>query len=213
MSLTELSVKDFLRQVDSSNPTPGGGSVAAATIAYGIGLLRMVAHLSMNKKRFQNLTEEIKADYLQRFSKLEVLKEETLKLVDLDTLAFNKIMAAFRLPKDTDDEINLRKASIKEATITAIEVPLKTAKLALEAFNQAQTMFEYANKSATSDFGVGALLLDAGLEGALLNVKTNLVDFGDMQYKEACLQECSMILKEAKEIKDQILEKVLFELN
>ncbi|HHX80126.1 MAG TPA: cyclodeaminase/cyclohydrolase family protein [Acholeplasmataceae bacterium] len=212
MNFFELKVNEFLDKVDSAAPTPGGGSVSAQTIAFGIGLIRMVAQITITKKKFQALPDDIKSDYTNRFLKLEGLKQEAITLVDLDSAAFNKILNAYRMAKTTDEEIAKRKEKIRLATIEATNVPLKTAKLAYEALVVAEPMLEHATKTALSDFGVGTLLLIAGLEGAIMNVKTNLSGFADEEFKTACLKECSELLSNAKAIKNRVVTSVLNEL-
>lgn len=205
MNFFNLSVQEFLNKIDSPNPTPGGGSVSAAAIAYGIGLLRMVAHITMPKKKFQGLNESVKADYRVRLLKLEEYKKEAIALVDLDSAAFDKIMAAYRLDKNTEEEIARRNDAIKEATVAATEVPLRTARIGLSALETAFPMFSYASKSALSDFGVGVLLLEAGIKGAVMNVKTNLLDFSEQSFKETCHKECARILESSSKIVASVL--------
>jgi formiminotetrahydrofolate cyclodeaminase len=91
MNFFELKVNEFLDKVDSAAPTPGGGSVSAQTIAFGIGLIRMVAQITITKKKFQALPDDIKSDYTNRFLKLEGLKQEAITLVDLDSASLYRV--------------------------------------------------------------------------------------------------------------------------
>lgn len=191
MKLIDLSIFEFLKAVDAPTPAPGGGSVSALAIAQGISLLRMVAHLSIGKKRFKELSEDIKQVYLASFADLEQLKAKAVWLIDEDTNAFNVIMECLKLPKNTVEEQELRTKALNEATIKATEVPYETMKVALSAIKFAIPMLPYANKTAISDFGVGLLMIKAGFEGALLNVKTNMNGFSDETIKNKYLSTLS----------------------
>lgn len=213
MKLYELTITDFLNRVDSSSPTPGGGSVSAFVIAQGISLIKMVGHITIPKKKFQGLNEEIKNDYLDRISKLDILKEKIINLIEEDTQAFNKIMDCFKLPKETQLEIELRNFALNEATIYASEVPLNTAKLALEALALAEATLKYATKSAISDFGVGVLLIKAGLEGAVLNVKTNMKGFYDEKISNEYYNEVAKIQLRTNHLVSKLLDDINLSLN
>ena len=205
MKLIELTVREFLNEVDSAKPAPGGGSVSALAIAQGIGLLRMVAHLTINKKKFLGLNETIKQDYLRRMNQLENLKEEVLLFIDKDTEAFNQIMLAYKMPKDTPEEEELRNEAIHNGTILATEIPYQVCNLALEAIEVANPMFQYANKNATSDFGVGMMLVNAGLVGAALNVRTNMAGFANQDLADKFLNEVLDFENRAKVMVDNAM--------
>lgn len=213
MKLYELSINEFLHRVDSNSPTPGGGSVSAMVIAQGISLIRMCAHLTISKKKFRELSEDVKLDYMSRITSLAEVKTAAMEMIDLDTLAFNKIMAAYKLPKATDQEKKIRSEEINKATIQATETPLKTAKLGLKALELAKPTFTYANKSTTSDFGVGVNLIMAGINGAILNVKTNMVAYYDEEVSLNYYKTANEIEAMAQEIADNLLDGVHIELN
>jgi formiminotetrahydrofolate cyclodeaminase len=213
MKLIDLTVSQFLQEVDSPSPAPGGGSVAALSIAQGISLLRMVAHLTVSKKKFQALEESIRSDYSRRMAVLDTLKKEVLELIDRDTEAFDKIMEAFKLPKGTDEEIRVRNDAIRKATLKATEVPFRTAQIALSALETASPMFAYANKSATSDFGVGSLMIYAGIGGAVMNVKTNMVGYSDRKTAGNYFRMVSELEQKAKTLTDLAVGEVSAELS
>lgn len=211
MKLYELSINEFLQRVDSQTPTPGGGSVSALAIAQGISLIRMVGHLSIPKKKFIELSEDIKLDYMSRISSLDEIKLYVLELIEKDTNAFNQIMEAFRLPKITDEEKKFRVEQINRATIHATDVPLETAKYALKSLELAEPTFLYANKTATSDFGVGITMIYAGLKGAILNVKTNMHEYSDHELAKKYYDEVKLIEEKATKIFLKLEEAVNFE--
>ena len=123
MRLIDLKVNEFIEQVDSSSPAPGGGSVSALASSLGVALARMVSHLTIGKKKFQAFDEVIQNEYTTRFNHLESILEQLLVLIDQDTEAFNEIMKAFKMPKETDDEKTKRNEAIEKATLGAIKVP------------------------------------------------------------------------------------------
>lgn len=174
MKLVELSVIDFVNEVDSNSPAPGGGSVAALAGSLGSSLSRMVGHLTVGKKKFKALEEETKEVFNNSLSELEIIKNQLVLLVDKDTEAFNLIMSAFKLPKSTDEEKALRKQAIEAATVVAIDVPLNVAVLCRQGMNVLEIIKANGNKNCLSDLGVSMLLLHTGLIGAIMNVKINI---------------------------------------
>ena len=129
MKLIDMTVTDFASEVDSNSPAPGGGSVSALASDIGVGLARMMAHLSFGKKKFEALADKTKEEFKVRFDKLGEIRTELSTLVDKDTESFNEFMKALKLPKETDEEKVARAKAMEEATIFSIEVPYKTAKL------------------------------------------------------------------------------------
>ncbi|MGL5099966.1 MAG: cyclodeaminase/cyclohydrolase family protein [Fusobacteriaceae bacterium] len=104
MKLIELTINEFLSEVDSPSPAPGGGSVSALASALGVSLIRMVGHLSFGKKKFEGLDEGIKMEFKRRFDELQGIEEELKNLIDKDTESFKLFMAAMKMPKETDEE-------------------------------------------------------------------------------------------------------------
>lgn len=208
MKLVDLSVKEFVNQVDSSAPAPGGGSVAAVASTLGIALSRMVGHLTVEKKKFKALDDEIKQEYQRILDHFIVVKETLFTLVDDDTEAFDKLMDAFRLPKETDEEKQNRKNAIQTATYEAIEVPYRVASLSLQALGDIEYLLDYCNKNAVSDIGVSALMLYSGLEGALLNVLINVGSISNEEIKERYQKEANQFSIEGEQFKNAILLKV-----
>ena len=174
MKLIDMSVADFTNEVDSNSPAPGGGSVSALASDIGVSLARMMAHLSFEKKKFEQLDEKTKEEFKARFDKLGEIRKELSTLVDKDTESFNEFMKVVKMPKETEEQNQLRAKAIQEATIFSIEVPYKTASLSLEALRLLDFLIKNGNQNAITDIGVGTLMLSAGMEGAILNVKVNL---------------------------------------
>lgn len=208
MKLIDMSVADFTNEVDSNSPAPWGGSVSALASDIGVSLARMMAHLSFEKKKFEQLDEKTKEEFKARFDKLGEIRKELSTLVDKDTESFNEFMKAVKMPKETEEQNKLRAKAIQEATIFSIEVPYKTASLSLEALRLLDFLIKNGNQNAITDIGVGTLMLSAGMEGAILNVKVNLGQIKDKQIYDKYRDGCKEILSEGNEIKDNIISNI-----
>jgi methenyltetrahydrofolate cyclohydrolase len=208
MKLIEMTLNQFSNEVDSNSPAPGGGSVAALSSNIGVSLARMMANLSFGKKKYEALDEDIKAEFSSRFNKLGDIRNELMELVDRDTESFNEVMKAFKMPKSTDEEKNLRSRAIQDATLFSIEVPYKTAELSLEALRLLEYLVGYGNQNAITDVGVGTLLTYSGMEGAILNVKVNLMGLDDTKVVEEYSNKCTSMINEGTEIKDRIMSNI-----
>ena len=208
MKLIDMTVTDFASEVDSNSPAPGGGSVSALASDIGVGLARMMAHLSFGKKKFEALDDKTKEEFKVRFDKLGEIRTELSTLVDKDTESFNEFMKALKLPKETDEEKVARAKAMEEATIFSIEVPYKTAKLSLEALQLLDLLVANGNQNAITDIGVGTLMLATGMEGAILNVKVNLMGLENKEIHDKYSKGCKEILKKKKKIKDDIIAKI-----
>ena len=208
MKLIEMTLNQFSNEVDSNSPAPGGGSVAALSSNIGVSLARMMANLSFGKKKYEALDEDIKAEFNNRFEKLGDIRNELMELVDRDTESFNEVMKAFKMPKVTDEEKMFRNKAIQEATLFSIEVPYKTAELSLEALRLLEYLVGYGNQNAITDVGVGTLLSYSGMEGAILNVKVNLMGLEDTKVVEEYSSKCASMIKEGSEIKDRIMSNI-----
>lgn len=213
MSLVELKVTDFINKVDSNEPAPGGGSVSALSVSLGASLTRMVGHLTVPKKAFKAFDEDIQNQVFASLEKLEVLKKELVLLIDKDTDAFNEIMKAFKLPKGNDEEKKARSKAIQDATLLAIEVPYQVAQKGLEALDECSLFIQYGNQNCLSDVAVGALMLEAGIQGALLNVLINLGMLKDKEKVAFYSDEINRIKTAANDQKTNYLNVVTKELS
>ena len=150
--LVDLNLSDFANETASESPAPGGGSISAYVGSLGVSLGTMVANLSAHKKGWED-----KFEYFSKWAeKGQELKDRLLHLVDADTDAFNKIMDAFKLPKESEQEKVDRKQAIHNATKEAIEVPLMVMRTSFEAMTLLKEMAEKGNPNSVSDAGVGA---------------------------------------------------------
>lgn len=188
--LVNMDLKAFANETASESPAPGGGSISAYAGVMGVSLAAMVANLSAAKRGWEEQTGYF-SDVAVRAQKL---KDALLYKVDEDTRAFDAIMNAFALPKNTDAEKKARTQAIQEATKIAIEVPLQTMQLAFAGFEIVEAMIEKGNPNSITDAAVGALCVRTAVYGAWLNVKVNLSGFKDQTFVEATLQEADAIL-------------------
>ena len=178
-SLVKMNLREFCNETLSDSPAPGGGSVAALMGALGTSLGGMVANLSAGKRGWDD-----KLEYFSQWAvKAQQLKDELLSLVDEDTVAFNKVMAAFALPKQSVEEKAARTAAVESATKYAAEIPLKVMETAAKSYELLAEMAEKGNPNSISDVGVGICATRAGIDGAALNVRINLAALKDEKFK------------------------------
>lgn len=208
MKIVDMTICEFSDEVDSKSPAPGGGSVSALAANIGVGLSRMMAHLSFGKQKYESLDKSIRVEFLNRFNQLSDIRQELVDLIDKDTESFNEFMKAIKLPKNTKEQINYRNNAIQDATLFSIDIPFKTAKKSLKALNIIDYILEYGNQNTITDLGVGVLMLYTGVEGAVLNVKGNLKLLENQELKEYYNKECQSILNQAILIKDSILSTI-----
>ncbi|MEY8304779.1 cyclodeaminase/cyclohydrolase family protein [Anaerosalibacter bizertensis] len=206
--LVDKTIKDYVNQVASNEPAPGGGSVSALVGSLGAALTSMVGNLTIGKKAYEKLDEVHRKELDENLVKVQDSIKKLNVFVDKDTEAFNKVMESFKLPKETEDEKRARSLAIEEATKGALETPLECAKECLEVLRLQKIFALYGNPNAITDVGVGALLAYSGLEGALFNVKINLAGLKDEKYIKNIEEEMKNILNEGKKLREELLEIV-----
>jgi glutamate formiminotransferase/formiminotetrahydrofolate cyclodeaminase len=202
--LVSMTLVDFADETASESPAPGGGSIAAYVGSLGASLATMVANLSSHKKGWDERWEEF-SNWAEKGQKY---KDELLHLVDADTKAFNMIMAAFGLPKTTDEEKNTRTKAIQEATKFAIEIPFKVMEISFESMQLIKAMAEIGNPNSVSDAGVGALCARSAVLGAFMNVRINAAGYEDKEYVKSIVAKGQKIEEQTVAIEKEILEIV-----
>jgi len=202
--LVEETVTTFLDELASNTPAPGGGSVAALSGALGAALTSMVGNLTIGKKKYADVEGEMKNVVRQS----EQLRQTFTRLIDRDTIAFNKVMEAFGLPKDTEAQKALRSAAIEAATKEAALVPLEVMKHVIDALALAKVVAEKGNANSLSDAGVSALTLNAAAEGAALNVQINLSSIKDTEFVGWRSEEVASLLKTSKMKTEEVMSVV-----
>ena len=202
--MINLTCKGFANETASESPAPGGGSISAYIGALGASLATMVANLSSHKPGWEERWEEF-SNWAEKGQKL---KDELLLLVDEDTNAFNKIMDAFGLPKNNEQEKALRTKAIQDATKYATEVPFKTMQKAFESFEIIKAMVLFGNPNSITDAGVGALCARSAIMGAYLNVLINASGLSDKAFANNIINKGKEIEEYAQAFEIEILAKV-----
>ena len=170
MNWMDMTLGDFQDALASSDPTPGGGTAAAVALGQASALTRMVAQLTLGKEKWK--------EGWSAAEKAELIVQQTYQrageLAQLDSDAFDQVMAAFRMSKNSDEEINIRRTAIRQATLKASEIPYETVELGMKLLACQEVLAQKGNGNAVSDVGVAALLTSAAIKGALFNVEINL---------------------------------------
>ncbi len=199
--LADLSVTDFTLETSRESPAPGGGTIAAAMGAMGAALGTMVANLSAHKRGWDDRWEEF-SRWAEQGQKLI---SRLMELIDEDTQAFNRIMAAFGMPKETAEEKALRSASIQQATLYAAQVPLETMRTSIQGLSICHEMAEKGNPNSVSDAGVGALAIRSAVLGAGLNVRINASSLKDKEQADELIAEAQRLAEEAQKKEAEIM--------
>jgi len=192
MSALQQSLGQFLDELASSAPTPGGGGAAAVMGATGAALLSMVANLTIGKKGL----EDVEAEMRTILEESERLRGEMSAMVADDVEAFNSLMASYKLPKETDEQKSERAAAIQTALKGATEAPLACARAAAAVVRLSHRTAEIGNKNVISDAGVGVLAAQASLRSAALNVYINAPSLKDQEFARGAVHELEALLAE-----------------
>jgi formiminotetrahydrofolate cyclodeaminase len=204
--LTELSIRDYTAKLASKEPAPGGGSAAALSGVLAASLMEMVLNLTLGREEF--------AQYEKQLSEKQIiltgLHRSLDELVDRDAAAFNSVMAAFKLPKGTEEEKTARSAAIQTGYKEAAEIPMETARACLEVLEVGKTLLGKINAHAVSDLVVGALAAHTGVVGALLNTTINLPSIKDEFYVTALKGQVHQLKVTADELVADI-QKIVYE--
>ncbi|MCD6411180.1 MAG: cyclodeaminase/cyclohydrolase family protein [Thermoplasmata archaeon] len=202
--LVKMDIGSFLREVASSSPAPGGGSVAALAGALSASLSSMVCNLTIGKEKYKEVEGEMR-DILKRSTEsISKLKE----LIDKDTEAFKEVMDALKLPKENEKQKEERKQKIQMALKKATMVPLETARLCFDLIEISKEVVEKGNKNSITDAGVSAIMAKAGFDSALLNVKINLSSITDEDFVNKVKEEIDGMEKSIEGKLEEILQKV-----
>ncbi len=202
MDVASMKEASFLDELASSSPTPGGGSAAAWTAAEGAALVAMVGRLTVGKKKYKAVEEQM----WTLIEEAEQLREKLQQAVQADSEAFDAVMQAFKLPKGTDEQQKARSQAIQAATLTAAEVPLETAKMALEVMRLAAQVSEVGNLNAITDAATAAHLAAAALTAAAANVSINIGSLEDENAQKAFQEQLNTLKSEKTAILSQVAE-------
>lgn len=203
------TIANFLDGLASSAPTPGGGGAAAISGAMGAALVSMVCNLTIGKKKYI----EVEADLKDVLAKSEALRGQLTGMIADDVEAFDAVMGAYGLPKNTDEEKAARAAKIQEALKVATDVPLACCRLCRQVIDLAEVVAEKGNLNVISDAGVAVLSAYAGLRSAALNVYVNAKGLDDRAFAEERLRELEGLLGEAGALNEKTYDVVRNKLN
>ncbi len=208
MKLVDMTVRDFIDTLASDAVAPGGGSVSALAGANGAALIAMAGELTFNKKKFKELDESTKLIFKKDIEFFIDNKERFIKYIDEDTDAFNLLMSAFRMPKETDEDKEKRDLEIQKATVETIRVPLEVCRLAVSSLRRIEAVMKYSNKNTISDQGVGVMMLHTAVQGSAMNVLINLSGLYDQKQAEEYRLIVEEIKEESNNLRELLLKKV-----
>lgn len=203
--LTQQTVTDFLDALASNAPAPGGGSVAALSGALGAALLSMVCNLTLGKRKYAAVQDEIAALVEQT----EALRHRLTGLLDADVEVYTGVSTAYKMPRATPEEKAARSAAIQEALKAAAQVPLDVARACVEVLDLCTQTAEQGNLNAVSDAGVAALMAEAGLRSAALNVIINVNAIKDEAFSAKLQGQLDALLEGRSALKDHVYDLVV----
>ena len=206
--LKQLTVEEFIKDLGSNSPAPGGGSVAALAAALAGASVAMVYSLTVGKKAYDMLSEDLKKKVDLNLSEGITFYNETLDFMEKDKKVFLELMDSFKMPKVTDEEKYLRTKEINKKTYEAMMVPLELSRKAMKFYENIEFAIDYGNKNVVSDAGVSAIMLHSSIESAILNVRINLASLKDENFKNNILSEINECIKISYNKKEDIMDRV-----
>jgi methenyltetrahydrofolate cyclohydrolase len=202
--IKDMTIQTFLDELASKASTPGGGGAAAVSGAMGAALISMVANFTIGKKGYEDVQDECQ----EILNKSEQLRADLTDAIKDDVDVFNRVMASYGMPKETDEEKAARSAEIQAALKEATDVPLQCAKLCREVVNLSQPIADKGNNNVISDAGVAVLAGYAGLRSAALNVYINIGGIKDKEFADDRRQQLETLLDGMDTLKEEIYELV-----
>ncbi|MBE6047753.1 MAG: cyclodeaminase/cyclohydrolase family protein [Clostridium sp.] len=208
MEFKNYKIEEFIEDLSSDLPAPGGGSVAGLVAALSGSLNSMVYSLTVNKKAFEQRDSDIKKTVLDFKEASSKFVRNSMNLMELDRRYFNELMECYRLPKDTDEEKQERNRKILQGILKAMKAPLDLCRECYKFYDNIDVAVEYGNKMLLSDAGCAAVLLHAAIETSIINVKINLNSLRDKEFSKGIEEEILKMEKESLMRKNSIMEKV-----
>ena len=208
MSFGDQTINEFLRDLESDMPAPGGGSVGGLISALSGALNSMVYSLTVGKKAYMLLSDDERKmiEGFQEESRKFTLR--SMEIMNDDKDNFLLLMDAYKLPKNTEEEIEIRKKAIRDNTIKAMEAPLALARESVEFYENLKVMNKYGNKMLLSDLSISAILLHSAIESSIINVKVNLNSLRKEEFFDSIDKELIEIQKKSEENKKEICEAI-----
>ena len=201
MKLAESTINQFLDLTAGSDPVPGGGSISALCGSVAAALTQMVAQLTIGKKKYADVEDEMQKVAAQA----QLIRTKLTEYIDKDSEAYDKVFAAFKLPKETDEEKAIRSHQIQESTKWAATVPMEVAEAVYEMVPLIETVVKNGNTNAITDGCVAMMCARTAILGALLNVRINLGSIKDQNFVDLYTDKAKRMEREIKEIESEIL--------
>lgn len=208
MLFKDYKVEDFLYELSSEVPSPGGGSTAALVLGLSASLNSMVYSLTIGKNAYEGLKDEEKEKMLTLQKEAKTLILLAQEFMEKDREDFLGLMDTYKLPKSSDEEIKFRKDKIREFTIKAMDTPMKLAEECIRFYDNIEFAVRYGNKNLVSDAGVAASLLHSAIESAIINVKVNLNFLREEEFLDKIEEKCSRIINDSYFKKSNLMKEV-----
>jgi|APSaa5957512493_1039668.scaffolds.fasta_scaffold00046_37 glutamate formiminotransferase/formiminotetrahydrofolate cyclodeaminase len=204
-NLMNSTMNEFVEELSTNSPAPGGGSVAALAGSLAAGLAAMVSALTHEKKGFELTKDEMESIGLEA----QHLKDRFIALVDEDTSAFNQMMDAGRLPSKTETEKSDKKSAMEKAAKNGVNIPMETAESALKILEMTAVLVEKGNPNSVSDAGVAAEMAHGAVRGGIMNVRINLSGIGDQEFVKEAIEKSETLIRKADSLQDEIYSKTM----
>lgn len=193
--LINMKLEDYINEVDSTSPAPGGGSVMGTVGSLACALVGMVGHLTINKNKFKELTEEEKNYFNNAIEKIKEIKIKLIETIDKDAESFNIFMEAMKLPKNTEEEKLIRKNAISKAAVKSTETPFNILKYSYQLIPLFDIILKYGNSGVITDIASAYILIYAASKGSILNININTPLIEDKNFLENIKKNSSIYIE------------------
>lgn len=193
--LINMKLEDYINEVDSTSPAPGGGSVMGTVGSLACALAGMVGHLTINKNKFKELTEKEKNDFNNAIEKIKEIKIKLIETIDKDAESFNIFMEAMKLPKNTREEKSIRKEEISKAAVKSTETPFNILKYSYQLIPLFDIILKYGNVGVITDIASAYILIYCASKGSILNININTPLIEDKNFLENIKKNSSIYIE------------------
>ena len=206
--LIDMKLEDYINKVDSPSPAPGGGSVMGVVGSLACALAGMVGHLTINKNKFKELTEEEKNNFNKAIEKIKEIKIKLIETIDKDAESFNIFMDAMKLPKNTEEEKLIRKDAISKAAIKSTETPFNILEYSYELIPLFDIILKYGNAGVITDIASAYILIYCASKGSILNININIPLIEDKNFLENIKKNSSIYIEKIENSYKEIENKL-----